>query len=626
MPVKAPQLCVRVTLLHVGADYSDGTCRFSVWAPNHNHVTVSLTAENQHFPMDKFVAGYWTHTAEGFEPGTAYMFELDGKETKPDPASHYQPDGVFGPSQVIDHDTFRWKDRGWRGLDIKDLVFYEVHVGTFTPEGTFKAASERIKELQEFGINAIELMPITQFSGKRNWGYDGVFPFAVQNSYGAPDALKALVNECHTRGVALFLDFVYNHLGPEGNCLNDYAPYFPNSNMGRWGANVNLDGPLNDGVRNYFIENTLHWLNHYHIDGIRLDAVLSMQDSSSRHFLTELKESVRSFGENSGRKVHLIAESGYNVPAVLQTTEKGGYGFDAQWLDDFQHAVFALITGEREGYYRDYGSIQDLTETLTEGYVYVGNEHDYKRRSPNESYSWIPADKLIVFAQNHDQVGNRLLGDRVTSISGFEAAKLAAGIVLLSPYVPLLFMGEEYGETAPFLFFADYQSKELTEAVRVGRGKEFAHFHWKGHVPDPKSIDTFERSKLDWQQRYAGRGQKIAAYYRTLIELRKNHLIFQAGVNRQIKHVTNQENILFIHKQNGEAEVGIVANLSKEAASYSFHFEDGVYVKILDSADFAWDGPGPTLPTLAIKGDDHQIGGFNIAVFLKESKEGKPLG
>ncbi len=612
--------------MHVGADYQDGTCRFSVWAPNHSRIALLLTGDNRHIAMDKAGGGYWTHTIEGFEAGTRYMFELDGKDAKPDPASHYQPDGVFGASQVIDHDSFRWSDRGWRGLDIKDLVFYELHIGTFTPEGTFKAAIERVAELQEFGVNAVELMPITQFPGSRNWGYDGVFPFAVQNSYGSPDDLKALVNECHARGVALFVDFVYNHLGPEGNCLNDYGPYFPRTQMGRWGAAVNLDGPQNDGVRNYFLENTLHWFSRYHLDGIRLDAVLSMHDSSPRHFLSELNEKVKAYAESSGKKVHLIAETGYNIPHVLAPPEQSGFGFDAQWLDDFQHAIFALITGEREGYYRDYGSIQDVAEALTEGYVYVGDEGDYKRRSPAESFGWIGADKIIVFSQNHDQVGNRLLGDRLTTIAGFEAAKLAAGIVLLSPYVPLLFMGEEYGETAPFLFFTDYQSTELTQAVREGRKKEFAHFHWQGEIPDPQSTETFEKSKLNWQQRYSGSGQKIAAYYRALIELRKKHPIFQCQSDRQIRHVTNDENILFIHKQHGDAEAGVVANFFKESASYDFPFEDGTYVKIFDSADFAWNGPGPTLPTLAVEGDAHLIGEFSLAAFLKESKEGKPLG
>jgi maltooligosyltrehalose trehalohydrolase len=466
-------------------------------------------------------------------------------------------------------------------------------------------------------------MPITQFSGRRNWGYDSVFPFAVQNSYGKPDDLKALVNECHAQGVALFADFVYNHQGPEGSCLNEYAPYFPDTRIGRWGASINLDGPQNDGVRNYFLENTIHWLNHYHLDGIRLDAVLSMHDSSPRHFLRELNEKVRSYGEFSGRKVYLIAESGHNVPQVLTPTEQGGYGFDAQWLDDFQHAVFALLTGEREGYYRDYGSIYDLAETLTEGYIYIGDEPDYKRRNSGESFRWIVADKLIAFAQNHDQVGNRLLGDRLTTIAGFEAAKLAAGIVLLSPYVPLLFMGEEYGETAPFLFFADYQSSELAEAVRVGRKEEFAHFHWQGEVPDPQSMETFEKSKLNWQQRCMGRGQKIAGYYRALLGLRQKHPLFQPHADRHIKQVSNQENVLFVEKQLGAAQAGFVANCAKSPANYAFPFEDGTYVKVLDSADFVWDGPGPTLPTLAVKGDDHLIGAFNLAVFFKESKDGK---
>jgi maltooligosyltrehalose trehalohydrolase len=396
--------------------------------------------------------------------------------------------------------------------------------------------------------------------------------------------------------------------------------------MGKWGANVNLDGPQSDGVRNYFFENTLHWLNHYHIDGIRLDAILSMHDNSPKQFLQELNEKVYTFREASGRKVHLIAESGYNISMVLAPAEQGGWGFDAQWLDDFQHAAFALITGEHEGYYRDYGSIQDLAETLAEGYLYIGDESNYKRRTPTESYCWIPASKLIVFTQNHDQVGNRLLGDRLTTISGLEASKLAAGLVLLSPYVPLLFMGEEYGETAPFQFFTDYQSHELTDSVRLGRKKEFEHFHWKGEAPDPSSIKTYQRSKLNWRQRYDGRGRKIAAYYHALIALRKKHPIFHPAIDRQIKHVTTQKNILFVHKQLGDKEAGIIANFSKDTASYNFPFESGVYVKVLDSADFAWDGPGPSLPTSTVKDDNHLIGGFNFAVFLKESIEGRPLG
>lgn len=613
--------------MRIGADFQYGTCRFSVWAPYCNQVTLSLTKDHQYFAMEKAGEGYWAFETEGLEPNTEYMYRLDGKDVKPDPASHFQPNGVFGSSTLVDHDAFVWKDRDWHGLDIKDSVFYELHVGTFTPEGTFRAMLSRVKELSEFGINAIELMPITQFSGQRNWGYDGVFPFAVQNTYGNPDELKALVNECHLQNVALFVDFVYNHLGPEGNCLNDYGPYLSSNRMGRWGPTVNLDGPLNEGVRNYFLENTLHWLSHYHIDGIRLDAVLSMQDTSPKHFLQELNEKVHSYAETTGKKFHLIAESGFNEPKVLTPTQQGGFGFDAQWLDDFQHALFTLLTGEKEGYYRNYGNLQDLIEVLSDAYVYVGGELEFKRKAPSESYSWTPADKFVVFSQNHDQVGNRLLGDRLTSIAGFEAAKLAAGLVLMSPYVPLLFMGEEYGETAPFRFFSDYQGKELVDAIRESRKKEFADFHWQGKVPDPQSIETYEKSKINWQLRYAGSGEKIAKYYNALIGLRKKLPIFHTKNDRQINSLSRQnENILFIHKQNENSEAGIIANFSNQQTSYSFPFEDGSYVKILDSADTAWDGPGSNLRDRAVKGDNQEIQSFGFSVYLKlQLKEGESV-
>ena len=562
---------LRNKTLRVGVDYQYGTCRFSVWAPNRSQVTLHFPDENQWFELEKAGGGYWTHTVEGLEPNTQYMYRLDGKEDKPDPASHYQPNGVFGPSAVIDHESYDWKDHNWGGLDIKDIVFYELHVGAFTPEGTFNAAQKRVAELSDLGVNALELMPITQFSGTRNWGYDGVFPFAVQNSYGHPDNLKALVDECHRYGVALFVDFVYNHLGPEGSCLNDYAPYFPSLKTGRWGAAVNLDGENSDGVRNYFLENTLHWFSHYHIDGIRLDAVLSMQDSGPKHFLQELNENLYRFSEQTGRKCYLIAETGYNVPKVLVPTSEGGFGFDAQWLDDYQHALFALLTGEKEGYYREYQGIQDVLEVLNQGYVYVGDESEYKRRGPEESYRWISADKFVVFSQNHDQVGNRLLGDRLTAISGFEASKLAAGIVLLSPYVPLLFMGEEYGETAPFLFFIDYQSKQLRDSVRDGRRKEFAHFNWKGEAADPQKVETFEESKLNWSRRHEARGEKIAAYYHDLITLKRQNPLFMAETDRNIKSLASPDGkILLVNKEKRSSRRCYHGQLFKHARNTVF--------------------------------------------------------
>jgi maltooligosyltrehalose trehalohydrolase len=307
------------------------------------------------------------------------------------------------------------------------------------------------------------------------------------------------------------------------------------------------------------------------------------------------------------------------------TVKEGGFGFDAQWLDDFQHAVFALITGESEGYYKDYGKMEDLIEVLNEGYLYIGDENNYKRRNSQESYRWIPANRFIVFSQNHDQIGNRLLGDRLTTIAGFEAAKLAAGIVILSPYVPLLFMGEEYGETTPFLFFTDYQDKELANSIVEGRRKEFASFHWKGKIPNPQNPVTFNNSKINWDMRYESSGKKTAEYYRALINLRKRYSLFKCKPDRQIKRISNRDSLLFIHRIHDDNEAGLIANCAREPATYDFPFEEGVYVKILDSADFQWNGSGPTLPTLAIKGDEHVIGGLTLAVFLKESKEGKPL-
>ncbi|MDR1993479.1 MAG: malto-oligosyltrehalose trehalohydrolase [Nitrososphaerota archaeon] len=602
----------------MGADFQDGTCHFIVWAPNQKHLTLVLPEENQYRPMDKSAGGYWTHTAEGIEANTRYLYELYNKTKTPDPASHYQPEGVFGASQVINHDAFHWNDHKWRGLDLKDLVIYELHVGTFTPKGTLKAMQSRLKELYELGINTVELMPIAQFSGTRNWGYDGVFPYAVHNSYGKPDDLKALVNECHNQGLALIVDCVYNHIGPEGNCLNNYGPYFPVTHLGRWGANINLDGPQNEGVRNYFLENIIHWLSCYHVDGIRLDAALAMQDKSSHHFLSELNEKIHAYREVSGRKIHFIAESGYNIPQVLTPLEEGGFGFDAQWLDDFHHAVFALLSGEREGYYGRYDGIHDIVEALTEGFVFFGDDPDYRRREG--SYHWIPAERFVVFSQNHDQVGNRLLGDRLVALLGIEAAKLAAGIVLLSSYVPLLFMGEEYGEMAPFQFFVDYQNRALVEAVKVGREKEVAFLHRQGVLADPQSSATFERSKLNWQARNTEQGQKILSYYRALIALRRTHLLFQSQIERQIKHIYTQKNVLIMHKQNCDAEAGVIANCTNTPTSYTFPLEGGPYTKVLDSADFAYAGLGPTLPTLALKGETHTLRAFNLAVFLKNPR------
>ena len=614
--------------MRVGANYQgNSTCGFTVWAPKLSEVKLMLTKENEKLTMTNNGHGYWTLRVNGVKPGTNYMYELDGEVIKPDPASHFQPNGVFGSSEVINHEAFTWLDSDWIGLDIEELIFYEIHVGTFTPEGTFKASITRIKELSESGVNAIELMPISQFSGSRNWGYDGVFPYAVQNTYGTPNDLKEFVSECHKNGVALFIDLVYNHIGPEGNCLNDYAPYFSATRMGRWGPRINLDGACSDSVRNFFLENTLYWLSRYHIDGVRFDAVLAMPDTSPTNFFQELTNAVQENASKSGKKLHLIAElGGYNEPKILAPIEKGGFGFDAQWLEDYHHALFTLLTGEREGYYRNYGSMQDMIEALSDAYLYVGidgGELSFRRRAPDESYRGIAANKFIVFSQNHDQIGNRLLGDRLTSIAGFEAAKLSAGMVLLSPYVPLLFMGEEFGETASFMFFTDYQSSELKEAVKMGRKKEFAQFHWEGRVPDPQSIITFEQSRINWQLRYLDIGKKIGDYYRALIKLRKNLQLFHSKANRQIQFLKEESGkLLFIEKRNQDSEAITIANFDKKSKGFTFPFK-GFFRKILDSSEAAWGGQGSNLPKAAEHGENLEVKGFGFSVFLKSNEEVK---
>lgn len=607
--------------MFVGANFEGNSCRFAVWAPYHKQVKLFLDAKNELLDMQPAGDGYFTLQTTRAKPNDTYLYRLDSAKTKPDPASHYQPKGVFGASAVIDHANYVWSDNAWGGLDLEDLVFYEVHVGAFTLEGAFKSMLPRIKELADFGFNALELMPIVQFSGKRNWGYDGVFPFAVQNTYGEPDDLKALVDECHRRGMALFLDLVYNHVGPEGNCLNDYGPYFPADRLGRWGPKVNLDGDGSLGVRNYFLENTRHWFSLYHIDGIRLDAVFTMHDKSPKHFLAELAEQASFLSEASGRKFHLISESGYHIPEVLASPDLGGYGFNGEWLDDYQHAVFAAITGERRGYYSNYGSMNEVVEALNKGYINVGDELGFKRKVHGKSYGEVPANQLVVFSQNHDQVGNRLLGDRLISIAGLEAAKLAAAMVLLSPYVPLLFMGEEYGETSPFLFFTDFEDKKLIAGVRKGRKSELAAFHWAGKVADPQSLDTYQKSKVNWQLRQSEEGKKTLGYFHALLDLRKNPL-FHPKKNTQIKHAKiEKEKILLVQKQNQSSQALVTANFSSTPIEIRFPY-DGEYIKVFDSAAEVWNGKGATLYPVISRGDVLAFSGFNFAVFLMNPVRG----
>ncbi|MGH2689592.1 MAG: malto-oligosyltrehalose trehalohydrolase, partial [Actinomycetota bacterium] len=420
--------------------------------------------------------GWFRGVVDDVRPGDRYLLRLDGGVERPDPASRYQPEGPHGPSEVVDPSAFEWTDEAWRPPAFEDMVVYEVHPGTFSPEGTFAGIAARLDHLVDLGVNALEIMPVAQFPGERNWGYDGVGLYAVQNSYGGPDGLRALVDACHARGVAVVLDVVYNHLGPEGNYLDEFGPYFTDRYSTPWGRAVNYDGPYSDEVRVFFLENARYWFLDFHVDGLRLDAIHGIFDASAHPFLQELAAETTGLEEEMGRQFPLIAESDLNDVRIIRPRERGGYGLDAQWSDDFHHSVHALLTGERNGYYQDYGTPDHLVRALNHGFVYSGQRSVYRKRRHGNEPDDIEPSQLVVSIQNHDQVGNRMMGERLTGLVGFERLKLAAGLLLLSPSVPLLFMGEEYGETAPFLYFVSHTDAELSELVRKGRTEEFKSF------------------------------------------------------------------------------------------------------------------------------------------------------
>jgi maltooligosyltrehalose trehalohydrolase len=466
-------------------------------------------------------AGDGWHAGEAdAAPGRRYAYVLDGGDSLPDPASGWQPDGVDGPSAVVGEE-FAWTDGGWRGAPLDELVLYELHVGTFTPEGTFDAAVARFPALAQLGVTAIELMPVAEFPGSRNWGYDGVFPYAAQSTYGGPQGLKRLVDAAHGAGIAVCLDVVYNHLGPEGNVLHRYGPYFSDRYRTPWGEAVNVDGPGSDAVRGYFVGNALRWFEDFHIDALRLDAVQEIVDTSAVHFLAELADAVADLRERVGRPLHLIAESDLNDPRMVTPRAAGGLGMDVQWNDDFHHSLHRLLTGERDGYYADFGDPGSLAKASRDGFVVDGRRSAFRGRRHGASARGVPGRRFVVYAQNHDQVGNRMLGDRLIETAGEDAARFAAFAVLLAPFVPMLFMGEEYGERAPFQYFVSHSDPQLVEAVRRGRAAEFAHFQRQGEPPDPQSEATFRRSTLRWEARDEEAGRVMLALHQELLRLRR---------------------------------------------------------------------------------------------------------
>ena len=574
------------------------SCRFCVWAPKVRSVEVRLLGSpERRVPLQPQPGGYHEAVIESVHAGALYFYRLDGQRERPDPASRAQPQGVHGPSHVVDL-AYDWHDANWHGLPLAEHVFYELHVGTFTPQGTFDAVIPHLDSLKDLGITALEIMPVAQFPGGRNWGYDGVDLFAVQDSYGGPRGLQRLVEACHVRGLAAVLDVVYNHLGPEGNYLGEYGPYFTDRYRTPWGAALNFDGHHSDEVRRFFLENALQWQRDFHFDGLRLDAVDAIQDFSARPVLAELSETTHSEAQRLGRPFYLIAESDRNDVRYLRPRTAGGIGMDAQWSDDFHRALHALLTGETHGYYQDFGRVEQLARAIREGYVFTGQEHNrYRGRRHGSSAADRPAEQFVVYAQNHDQVGNRPPGERLSHLIGLPGLKLAAAAVVLSPNLPLLFMGEEYGETAAFPFFISHGDRRLAEAVRKGRQQGFAYHGNRGEAPDPHAEATFHGARLGHGLRERDPHRTLHDFYRELLRLRKMIPALALLSKEHLEAVAlEKEKVLLVRRWAEGSEVLLVLHFGGAEKRVPVPIPAGAWTKLLDSAEGRWLGAGSAMP------------------------------
>ncbi len=572
--------------LDIGATpLPDRSTRFRVWAPCVREIAVTFPDQDRApTPLSPEGSGYFIGSVDDVGDGDRYRYLLNDSIERPDPVSRYQPEGVHGPSQVVNPDRYQWNDQGWRGIPLEQHIIYELHVGTISPQGTFDGVITLLDYLCDLGITSVQLMPVAQFPGDRNWGYDGTFPFAPQNSYGGPDGLKRLIDACHARGLAVILDVVYNHLGPEGNYLHAFGPYFTDRYRTPWGDAVNFDGPDSDPVRHYFISNALHWISEYHIDALRLDAVHGIYDFSAHHILQELNGAVHSLASAIGRRVHVIAESDLNDVRLINPPGQGGYGLDAQWNDDFHHALRALLTGDQSGYYRDFGQFSDLAKAFQEGFVLSGGYSSYRKRRHGSSSAEIPPGQLIVFSQNHDQIGNRMRGERLDEHLSAKQLMLAAATVLLSPYIPLLFMGEEYAESAPFPYFVSHGDADLVEGVRRGRLEEFAAFGNQGAPPDPQAEATFLSAKVNQEHRQRREQRVIFDFYRELIALRKECPSL-AGLNRADMQViaSEEEHLLAVIRSAGDQRLFCLFNFSDHSRVIQPPLASGTLHFLLDS-------------------------------------------
>jgi maltooligosyltrehalose trehalohydrolase len=502
--------------------------RFAVWAPAAATVDVHVGGGGQRLtPTGR---GWHEGADPRVGPGADYAFSLDGGPALPDPRSPRQARGVHGPSQLVDHAAFAWRDDGWRGRHLRDCVVYEMHCGTFSEAGTFDGAIEHIPDLVDLGVGAVEVMPVTTFPGSRGWGYDGVDLFAVHEALGGPDALKRFVDACHAAGIAVVIDVVYNHLGPDGNVLGSYGPYFTATHRTPWGDAVNYDAAGSDEVRRFVVDNALMWVQDYHCDGLRLDAIHAIVDTSAVHIVEEIARSVHSLSAELGRELWVIAESDLNDPRVVCDPGHGGYGCDAQWSDDFHHALHSSLTGERDGYYADFGRASDVAAALRHVFVNPGGYSPFRDRTHGRPVGTVSADHFLGYLQNHDQVGNRARGDRSAALMSVGRLRIGAALVLLGPFVPMLFAGEEWAASTPFQYFTDHQDADLGHAVSEGRRREFAAFGWDPvGVPDPQDAATFARSRLQWDERRTEPHRSVLDWHRRLIGLRRGTLAARGG-------------------------------------------------------------------------------------------------
>ena len=571
--------------LRFGASVRDGySVEFRVWAPNLTSLAVRVMGGNEGepsrtIPMRQSSDSEFVATVPQVGAGADYVYVLDGERERPDPVSRWQPGGVHAPSRVVDPASFRWSDQGWSGIPLRDFIIYELHTGTFTREGTFESMIPRLPYLRDLGITAIEIMPVAEVPGNRNWGYDGASLYAPQSSYGGPTGLKKLVDACHQHGLAVVLDVVYNHLGPEGNYLPEFAPCFTDTHHTPWGKAINFDGPESDGVRRFIIDNALYWLTEYHVDALRLDAIHGIYDFGARHILDELSQAFQDQARRLQRQAWLIAESDLEDVRIINPRAKGGYAFDAQWHDDFHHALYALLTGQREGFLMDFGAVANLSKSVTEGFVFDWKYSHYRRRHYGSSSKDRPGEQFVGFIQNHDQVANTSRGKRLSSLVSSGQQKLAAVLTLSSPFLPLLFMGEEYGETAPFLYFTSFDDPGLAAAVTAGRKKELGSHYSESEFADPQAPGTFEHCKLDWSKTEVSPHAEILRLYRDLISLRRRHLSL-ANCRKELTEVQfNEQRKWLLMKRSDPSGSGalLVFNFSSEAQS----------IPVLDS-DHSW--------------------------------------